>query len=462
MSKPLPTTSVPQVSADLLPMLSAALTAALTQAAASRVVLALSGGMDSMVLLALLHRLDLKLPVQAVYVHHGLSPNADAWGQFCRQQCQQRGIAFAIEYVTLVEPTRNIEAQARSLRYQALSRYVSKPSEVVLTAHHADDQLETLLLALKRGSGLDGLTGIATIKELDAGTLLRPLLAFSRHDLQQVATTLGLCWIEDESNSNQDFDRNFLREQILPLLNQRFSRFSQNASRSAQLLQQSQQWQQQQLASNLAEMVIGDRLDLTKLQQQDLLTQSLLLRAFAKQQQVQLSQQQLQVLQAEVIAAKPDAMARLQVGQWLFRRYQHLLYLQPLDIDAPALAPTPLCWRQVLTTATGWFYWSDEAPEFLRAGDIKHSCLPLQALPGAALTIQSVAMSVSFKPNERPTKPLKQWCQLWMIPPWQRRSLPVVVENGQLLAVVGYASSCAQSDAKTWLWQGPQLRALAN
>jgi len=463
MSKPTAThaTSEPSAALDLLPTLSRAVAQALTQAQANRVVLALSGGLDSMLLLELLHRLALKLPVQAVYVNHGLSPNADAWGQFCQQQCLQRGIAYASEQVTVAEPSRNIEAQARSLRYQALSCYLSTPNDVLLTAHHADDQLETILLALKRGSGLDGMTGIAAVKDFAGGVLLRPLLAFSRQELHQAATAIGLCWIDDESNSDQDFDRNFLREQVLPLLNQRFARYSQNASRSVQLLQQSQQWQQQQLASSLTEVVADDKLDLSKLKQHDLLTQGLLLRAFAKQQQLILTQQQLQILQTEVIAAKADASAKLQLGQLLFRRYQHFLYLQPLTTEPPALPATPLHWRQLLQTSAGWCYWSDEAPQFLQDGAMKHSCLPLNVSAEAMLCLQSVAMSQPFKPNDRPTKPLKQWCQLWNIPPWQRTALTAVMFNQQVIAIAGYASVCSADEAKSWIWQGPQLRAFA-
>jgi tRNA(Ile)-lysidine synthase len=452
-----PTTTAPS---QLLPALSHAVAHALRHAQAQRVVLGLSGGLDSMLLLELLYRLELKLPLQAVYVHHGLSPNADCWGQFCQAQCQQRGIAFSIAQVTIADPTRNIEAQARSLRYQALSAHIKAPSDVLLTAHHADDQLETLLLALKRGSGLDGMTGIAAVKDFGTGRLLRPLLGFSRQELALVAQSIGLDWIEDESNGNQDFDRNFLRQQVLPLLNQRFARFSQNASRSAQLLQQNQQWQQQQLASSLAEMVVGDRLDLAKLKQQDMLTQGLLLRAFAKQQHLILSQQQLEILQSEVIAAKPDATAKLQLDQLVFRRYQHCLFLQPVGLESPVMTTVELRWRELRQTASHWYYWADEAPQLLGDDTGKHSCLPLSVEREATLTVQSVAMSALFKPSDRPTKPLKQWCQLWNIPPWQRQALPVVTAQGQVIAVAGYASACSTQDAKSWLWQGPLTQAL--
>ena len=144
----------------------------------NQLVLGLSGGLDSMVLLELCHQLtqSCAIKLKAVYIHHGLSANADQWADFCQQQCLKRQIPFEVQKVQL-NPTANIEAQARAARYSALSAFVLTPQTALLTAHHADDQLETLLLALKRGAGSAGLSGIAALQSFAAGWLLRPLLA---------------------------------------------------------------------------------------------------------------------------------------------------------------------------------------------------------------------------------------------------------------------------------------------
>ena len=194
----------------------------------NQLVLGLSGGLDSMVLLELCHQLTQSstIKLSAVYIHHGLSANADQWAAFCQQQCLQRNIAFEVQKVQL-NSNANIEAQARAARYSALAAFVVTPQTALLTAHHADDQLETLLLALKRGAGPAGLSAIAAVQPFAAGWLLRPLLEFSREQLEAFAKEQQLEWIEDESNNDSRFDRNFLRLQVIPLLQQRWPAFRQ-------------------------------------------------------------------------------------------------------------------------------------------------------------------------------------------------------------------------------------------
>lgn len=438
----------------------AALTASLAPFAPRKVVIALSGGLDSMLLLELLTRIPGTFQRQAAYVDHGLSVNAKAWGQFCQQQCQQRQVDCYLVPVHIAERQRNIEAQARTARYAALAKFIDEPHQLLLTAHHADDQTETLLLALKRGSGLDGLTGIAKQKAFHAGFLVRPLLPFSRAELAIVANWLGITWIEDESNQNLDFDRNFIRQQILPLLQQRFERFSQNASRSASLLQDAQQWQQQQLEPCLAAMVEAERLNLSELAQVDTISQRLLLRAFLKQHDLLCSQLQLENLRQQLITAKADAKIAINFAGKSLRRFQQFLYvvaredneLEPLLSGQPAighaldnsLSAHTLTWQQPLEISGLWFYWTDEP-------SLVAQSWPLAQLPDAQLTVQKAVMSQRFKPAGALTKPLKQWCQLWQIPPWQRQQLAVVVAKEQVVVVLGQASATPEQQAKSWL-----------
>ena len=206
----------------------------------NKVVLALSGGLDSMLLLHLLKQWQQQAPEQdrqlsAVYVHHGLSPNADAWAEFCAAQCALLQVPFVMEKVQL-EGKNNLEAKAREARYQVLAAAINSSDTALCTAHHADDQLETLLLALKRGSGAAGLAGIAAAKAFANGWLVRPLLDFNRSELEAVAKTSAIPFIIDESNNNAAFDRNFLRLEVLPLLRQRFPAIAKTSSRAMQQL----------------------------------------------------------------------------------------------------------------------------------------------------------------------------------------------------------------------------------
>jgi len=158
-------------------------------------------------------------------VHHGLSSNANDWQNFCARLCVEYGIDFISESVHVDPRGEGIESAARKARYGVFARYL-QAGDYLLTAHHADDQAETLLLRLLRGTGADGLSGIAVRRSLGQGDIYRPLLSFTRQELEQFAMQYQLSWVNDESNSDVAYDRNYLRQQVMPLLEQRWPEFS--------------------------------------------------------------------------------------------------------------------------------------------------------------------------------------------------------------------------------------------
>ncbi|MDG1752546.1 MAG: tRNA lysidine(34) synthetase TilS, partial [Thalassotalea sp.] len=191
-------------------------------------VIAYSGGVDSQVLLHAVTELKrqscIEQDVMAVHVNHGLSARSKEWQSFTQQQCEQLNIHFETITVEIIDkPRTSLEAQARDKRYQALEN-ISPSNALILTGHHQDDQVETFLLSLKRGSGLKGLSAMASESEFGGKKqkLLRPLLNISRENIVQYAKEHQLEWIEDESNSDTRFDRNFLRKEILPHLKERW------------------------------------------------------------------------------------------------------------------------------------------------------------------------------------------------------------------------------------------------
>lgn len=314
------------------------LSRALAPFAQQRVIVALSGGLDSMVLLDVLARLqhNASWSLHAVYVHHGLQAVNDDWLSFCQQQCQSRHVAFSCHYLQL-QLQQNIEAQARDARYAVLEAYTLEQPSVVLTAHHADDQLETVLLALKRGSGLTGLCGIAAQKNFGAGYLLRPLLMFSRAQLEAYAAHVELAYVTDPSNLDLHFDRNFMRHRVVAPLKQRFPAIAQTAARSMAHLADIEQQQQRLIAAVAAPCMVttasGVRLTVSKLLALDPMLQPLVLRYFLSQHQLQLSQQQLQQLQRDVLVAAPDRQPQFRLGNTEIRRYADALYC----LSGPAL-----------------------------------------------------------------------------------------------------------------------------
>ncbi|WFP48454.1 tRNA lysidine(34) synthetase TilS [Methylomonas sp. EFPC3] len=198
------------------------------------VYVAYSGGVDSHVLLHLAAvGAGLQERIVAVYVNHGLQASADAWGEHCRRQCLELRVAFQIVKVDAVARNgEGPEAAAREARYRAL-RPLLEEGDVLLLAQHREDQAETLLLQLFRGAGVAGLAGMPVDAAFGRGRMLRPFLDKSKKDICDYARANHLQWVDDPSNQSSDFDRNFLRNQILPLLKQRWPALDKTVARSA-------------------------------------------------------------------------------------------------------------------------------------------------------------------------------------------------------------------------------------
>jgi tRNA(Ile)-lysidine synthase len=203
---------------------------------------ALSGGLDSTVLLHLLASLaqrEALPPLSAIHIHHGLQAAADAWPAHCRELCAALSVPLQVEYVQ-VTPGASLERAARDARYAAFSARLGA-DELLLTAQHRDDQAETLLFRLLRGAGVQGLSAMPVSRALGAGRLVRPLLSCSRDELMAYAHEHKLTWVEDPSNTDERFSRNYLRRQVLPALLSRWPQASVNMARSAAHLSEAAQ-----------------------------------------------------------------------------------------------------------------------------------------------------------------------------------------------------------------------------
>ncbi|MFA9489541.1 MULTISPECIES: tRNA lysidine(34) synthetase TilS [unclassified Mannheimia] len=294
----------------------------------------LSGGIDSVTLLHLFSRTGFN--IRAIYIHHGLSPNADSWATFCEQYCKRLNIPFILQKVT-VDTNNGVESGARDARYQAIQQHL-KPNEVLATAHHLDDQAETFFLALKRGSGIKGLSAMQAVTFLQDFTVFRPLLPFSKAEILAYATQHQLEWIEDESNADNRYDRNFLRNEVLPLLNQRWQQFSQMVARSAQHCTEQQELIRELLNDELTQR-IGEKKQLSIVQFQDfsLLKQQQLIRLWLEKYGVMMpSQAQLQAVIFELIFANTDKNPQVKIGEKVIRRYQQALYITDELPEIPA------------------------------------------------------------------------------------------------------------------------------
>jgi tRNA(Ile)-lysidine synthase len=198
--------------------------------AGKRVAVALSGGVDSVVLLHLLREHP---RVSAIHVHHGLSPNADAWARFCRKLCRRWKVPLKVARVRVRKAGKGLEAAAREARYAAFAKL---DVDVIALAHQLDDQAETVLMNLLRGAGLRGAGGMRPLARFDGKLLARPLLEVPRTAIEQYARGQGLEWIEDESNVDEALTRNFVRRRLGPLIATRFPGWKRALARAARLL----------------------------------------------------------------------------------------------------------------------------------------------------------------------------------------------------------------------------------
>lgn len=229
---------------------------------ASALSVAFSGGMDSTVLLYALVQLAKKYPlppVRAIYIQHGLQVAAQAWPAHCQRVCDALQVPLT-QVAVDVAPTASVEQAARHARYAAFEQHL-QANAVLLMAQHQDDQAETVLFRLMRGTGVAGLRGIPQTRALAQGHLLRPLLRVAHRHLLEYAQQQQLHWIEDPSNAADDFDRNYLRRQVIPALKARWPQMQQSLQRTAQHMQEAQQLLDELAAEDVRHAFIAPVLD---------------------------------------------------------------------------------------------------------------------------------------------------------------------------------------------------------
>ena len=407
-------------------------------------VLALSGGVDSVALLHLLVQVSAERPIdlRAVHVHHGLSPNADAWSSHVMTLCSKFNVPLTICRVTLEsKPRVSIEQQAREARYLAIAEQASAGA-VVLTAHHRGDQAETLLLRLMRGAGLTGLSGIRTLSSYPyalgrdkALRLLRPLLSMSKEALTEYAQNQNLNWVEDESNQNDAFDRNFVRNRVLPLLSERWSSAQISIGQSAELLNEEAWLLHTYLQDDLTRLTIegflGHRcLDLIQLQRLNKTKQKALLRLFVCDRVGQYpSQNNLEQLIAQMLSAEPDRQPQVHLGQHTVRRHAGKLYIEPK-------------WRgelQQIALQTGKTMALSHP--LYRNVTIEFDDHRLKSqIAKADFSVRFGQLSARIRQVESGySKPVKQVLKEIGCPAWYRGAIPLVFRGDRLVAIADFA-----------------------
>ncbi|HFZ8995128.1 TPA: tRNA lysidine(34) synthetase TilS [Citrobacter freundii] len=395
-----------------------------------QILVAYSGGLDSTVLLHQLVLWRTQLPnitLRAIHIHHGLSPHADSWVKHCAAQCQQWQVPLVVERVTLADDGLGIEAQARQARYQAFAQALL-PGEVLVTAQHLDDQCETFLLALKRGSGPAGLSAMGELSPFAGTQLIRPLLKQTRGALEAWAAHHQLRWIEDESNQDDTYDRNFLRLRVLPLLQQRWPHFTEATARSAALCAEQENLLDELLAEELSGCVTPQgTLQLAPLMTMSQVRRAALIRRWLALQNAPMpSRDGLERIWQEAALAREDAAPCLRFGEYEVRRYQGQLWWIK---SVAGQSETVLAWpdrEKPLTLPTGL-----GALVLTPGGELR------QPRSDEPVSIRFKAPGMLHIVGRNGGRKLKKIWQEMGVPPWRRDTTPLLFYGDTLIAAAG-------------------------
>ena len=395
-------------------------------------LVAYSGGLDSHVLLHVMSQVP-DISLRAVYVDHGLQDSSPWWGRHCREICNDLSVPFQMIPLNLKVPSgESLEAYARDMRYQAFASLLEE-DEVLLTGHHQNDQAETLLIQLMRGSGGAGLSAMPMFTSFASGHLMRPFLSFHRSALEDYASKYQLGFVEDESNADLRYDRNYLRHQVLPQLEERWPGCYGTLSRAALLQGETQRLLESYLVQDLAlaaGSVVGT-LSVEALKYYDSAKLRALLRLWITSSGfIAPSAKKLKHVVSDALYCSDEASPCVHWRNVEVRRFRDDLYVMEA-LSKHDDAPT--------------FYW-----------DMLGQDLPV---PSLGLSLQSslllgwkekaekeeIGLTVKFRQGGESIRPagrdksisLKNLFQKFAVPPWMRSRMPLVYYKDDLIMVYG-------------------------
>ena len=396
---------------------------------APQILVGVSGGMDSMLLLTLLLEQVDPRRLKVIHINHGISANADGWQALVAEYCDRVGVSYYIEKVEVTASGQGLEGAARKARYAVFERLLEK-DDVLFLAHHGDDQVETVLYRLLRGAGSKGLAGIPASRPLSKGTLIRPFLDWCKQDLEREAQGRGLKWHEDESNADNSFDRNYLRNKVIPLLASRWPEYLQSVTRSAILSGQADQLSRDLAIEDLRnldsrEERAGWSISITAMQSLPQLRQKNILRYWPEIHGLPaLGPKIIDEILSSVLEASGDANPQVIWQSQCWRRFQDRLYL--LKIGGEEIQCDNLDW---------------DLQSSVKLGD--GSELRLEVSEGRGIISEIGSVRVCYRRGGERCKPigrnhsnsLKKLLQEYQIPPWLRDRVPLLYVGDQLIAV---------------------------
>ena len=408
---------------------------------APRWIVGFSGGVDSSALLESLVQLkDLSIPpILAVHVNHHLADESDRWAQHCETFCKERGIAFELHHVHINQHSDSgLEAAARDARYQVFKSVIQQ-NDILLLGHHQDDQAETLLIQTLRGGGVHGLAAMPVSRKLGLGTLIRPLLKYPRSALVDYANSRQLSWIEDPSNQHTRHERNYIRHQVLPMLQLRRAGVSEVLARSAEHFAESAEILDEVAKSDLK--LIKDEhktININKLQKLSKVKQHNVMRYWIHQVSGNFpSSDQLDELFQSVVHARDDATPQLKISDYSVRRFKNRIYFLNALPSVPENAMTIEYKSGELELGNG-------------LGVVKireHDVAVSNNESGVSLDKVTSAKKIELRWRQGGERiflkdghhhQLKKLYQQREIPPWERALRPLIYIDGELAQVCSH------------------------
>ncbi len=409
--------------------------------------LALSGGVDSIAALDILAGLARAHPfaLDCLHVNHRISPNAGAWARFARAAARRYDLKCTVRTVDLAPYRRlGVEGAARAARYAAFARV---RADFLVLAQHRDDQAETVLLQLVRGAGVAGLAGMAPARSSGGPVLLRPLLGVARAEIERYARDHALAWVEDESNADERYARNFVRRRVMPLLAEVNPAAAANLARSAAHLAEAHELARALAALDAREARRDGRLSAAALARLPAARGRNLLRwAIAEAGLLAPDSARLDEMLRQLVNARADAGVQIALDGAEVRRHRDAIWI------VPGHATPPAGFRARWDGRRAWHL--PELGGTLRFKATTGSGMAADALDGQPVEVRLRAGGERFQPDgRRPRRMLKSLLQERGVPPWERERLPLVYCGEKLVAVPGIgvaAGAAAAPDERGW------------
>jgi len=399
--------------------------------------LGLSGGVDSVALLDILVRLapSRRWTLTAVHINHQLNPRAGAWARFCARLCRGLHVPFKTVKVRVARGD-SIEAAAREARYAAFRR---QPARIIVLAQHQDDQAETVLLQLLRGAGVKGVAAMpaarADTRRADL-QFLRPWLSVPRAEIERYAAARGLDWVQDDSNDDTYYLRNFLRKQVMPLIETRVPAYRATLARAAAQAAEAAGLLDALAESDVKDALVDDTLALAALRGLSQARARNALRYFLATRGLRMPDaRRLDEALRQALHAKNDARVCVDLGAHGLRRYRDCLHVVPRQ---PALAADcAASWLgEPRVAIAGW--------GVLRMQRRRGTGIDLHKLSAQPVTLRPRLGGETLQPHAgRPRRPVKDLLQMCAVPPWQRERLPFLWSGERLVWVAGLGVDCA-------------------